>query len=161
MPFVVAGPGLDGGTVSKSLANSVDLYATILDLAGTAHDSNLDDVVLDAVSLAPVLADPATQVRSFAYADVFGATRAGVANERAIRDERFKLVFDLQLDTAEFYDLSVDPYERDDLLQAALGDDAQASFDALVLQLEALCSPDDHPVCQLPSRVAEVRSSQL
>jgi arylsulfatase A-like enzyme len=161
VPFVITGPGLEAGAVSQSLANSVDLYATILDLAGTGDDPELDNVVLDAVSLAPVLADPTTQVRSFAYADVFGATRAGVANERAIRDERFKLVFDLQLDTAEFYDLLADPYEKVDLLQEALGDEAQAGFDALVAQLEALCSADDHAVCQFPSRVSEVRSSQL
>jgi arylsulfatase A-like enzyme len=161
VPFVVTGPGLEAGAISQSLANSVDLYATILDLAGTGHDAKLDEVVLDAVSLAPVLADPEAQVRSFAYADVFGATRGGVVNERAIRDERFKLVFDLQLDTAEFYDLSVDPYEQADLLQETLSDEAQAGFDALIAQLEALCSPSDHAVCQLPSRVSEVRSSQL
>ena len=161
VPFVVAGPGLAEGTVSKSLANSVDLYATILDLAGVGHDAALDDVVLDAVSLAPVLADPATQVRSFAYADVFGATRGAVANERAIRDERFKLVIDLQLDTAEFYDLSADPYEQNDLLHETLSAEAQAGFDGLIAQIEALCSPSDHTVCQLPSTVSLVRSSQL
>lgn len=161
VPFVVTGPGLNAGAISQSLANSVDLYATILDLAGTAHDAELDNVVLDAVSLAPILADPAAKVRSFVYADVFGATRAGVANERAIRDERFKLVIDLQLDTAEFYDLSMDPYEQDDLLQEALSDEAQAGFDALVARIEALCSADDHTVCQLPSGISKVRSSQL
>lgn len=161
VPFVVAGPGLDEGTVSQSLANSVDLYATILDLAGVGQDAELNDVVLDAVSLAPVLADPAVQVRSFAYADVFGATRTGVANERAIRDERFKLVFDLQLDTAEFYDLSADPYEQVDLLQETLSDEAQAHFDGLIAQIEALCSPSDHTICQLPSTISKVRSSQL
>jgi len=161
VPFVVTGPGLEAGTSSRSLANSVDLYATILDLAGTGHDAKLDEVVLDAVSLAPVLADPAAQVRSFVYADVFGATRAGVANERAIADERFKLVFDLQLDTAEFYDLSVDPYEQEDLLQDTLSDEAQAGFDKLLTQIEALCSPDYHAACQLPSTISLVRSSQL
>jgi len=138
VPFVVTGPGINKGDISKSLANSVDLYATILDLAGVGDDPKLAEVTLDAVSLAPVFADPATQVRAYAYADVFGPQQGDIANRRAIRDERFKLIFDLQQDTVEFYDLSVDPYEQVDLLQDALSDDAQASYDGLNAQLEEL-----------------------
>ena len=137
-PFVVTGPGIEGASVSKALANSVDLYSTILDLAGVGHDPKLDEVTLDAVSLAPTFKDPATQVRSYAYADVFGPQQNVIANRRAIRDDRFKLVLDLQNDTAEFYDLSVDPYEKVDLLQNALNDDAQVSYDGLTAQLDAL-----------------------
>ena len=137
-PFVVTGPGIEGASVSKSLANSVDLYSTILDLAGVGRDPKLDEVTLDAVSLVPTFKDPATQVRSYAYADVFGPQQNVIANRRAIRDDRFKLVLDLQNDTAEFYDLSVDPYEKVDLLQNALNDDAQASYDGLTAKLDAL-----------------------
>lgn len=138
VPFVVAGPGLDNGTVSLSLANSVDLFATILDLAGAGTDTKLSNVALDGVSLAPVFADHAARVRSFAYADVFGPQRNGIANERAIRDERFKLIIDLQNDSEEFYDLATDPYENNNLLEGELSADARAGYDGLVAQLEAL-----------------------
>lgn len=138
MPFVVAGPGLDNGTVSKALANSVDLYSTILDLAGVADDPRLDEEILDAVSLAPVLRDHSAQARPYAYADVFGPQQNQIVNRRAIRDDRFKLVLDLQNDTQEFYDLSVDPFETQNLLEQELGAPARQSYDGLVAQLEAL-----------------------
>ncbi len=138
MPFIVAGPGTDKGTVSKSLANSVDLYSTILDLAGVGSDSRLDEVTLDAVSLAPVFRDHTAQVRPYAYADVYGPQQNQIVNRRAIRNDRFKLVLDRQNDTEELYDLSVDPYEQDDLLEEKLGEDAQQSYDQLVVQLDAL-----------------------
>jgi arylsulfatase A-like enzyme len=138
VPFVIAGPDLDNGSVSLALANSVDLFATILDLAGVAPDPRLEEIVLDAVSLAPVLRDHTQQVRTFAYADVFGPQQREIVNRRAIRDTRFKLIFDRQNDTEELYDLSLDPYEKNDLLKSGLSADAQASYDSLTAQVEAL-----------------------
>jgi arylsulfatase A-like enzyme len=137
-PFVVTGPDVDGGTVSKALANSVDVFSTILDLAGVGDDERLNDVTLDAVSLAPVFRDHTAQVRDFAYADVFGPQQNQIANRRAIRDDRFKLVLDMQNDTTELYDLSVDPYEENDLLEQELGEEAQQGYDGLVNTLEDL-----------------------
>jgi arylsulfatase B len=138
VPFVVVGPGVKSGDVTQSLANSVDLYATILDLAGTAPDSKLDGVKQDTVSLAPVFADSAVQARDFAYADAFGPTRTKLVNLRAIRDDQYKIVKDLQDNTTELYDLSVDPYESEDLLQEDLGEETEVRYYALLAQLEEL-----------------------
>ena len=139
VPFMVNGPGVDKGTVSKSLANSVDLYATILDLAGTSENPALDSVFLDSVSLSPVLKDHTKTVREFAYADVFGPQiRVGIANSRAIRNQQYKLVLDLQNDTEELYDLESDPYENNDLLTGALSDEAQINYESLSRQLGEL-----------------------
>ena len=139
VPFMVNGPGVDGGTVTVALANSVDLFATILDLSGALDNPSLDSVFLDSVSLAPVLKDHSRAVREFAYADVFGPQiRVGIANSRAIRNQQYKLIFDLQNDTAELYDLESDPYENNDLLTGTLSDEAQANYESLTQRLGKL-----------------------
>jgi arylsulfatase A-like enzyme len=140
VPLVITGPGVESGVSTDALANSVDLFATLLDLAGTADDARLDEVVIDGVSLAPVLTDPSADVRSFAYADVFGPQQGQIVNRKAIRDERYKIIRDLRNETEEFYDLSVDPFEQNDLLQGELDDDAQRGYDSLEAQLEELLS---------------------
>jgi arylsulfatase B len=138
VPLMVNGPNVDGGTVSKSLANSVDLYATILDLAGAMSNPALDNVFLDSVSLAPIFEDHSAAVREFAFADAFGPTRAGIVNRQAIRNQLYKIVIDLQNDTEEFYDLASDPYEHEDLLTGTLDDEAQANYESLTMQLAEL-----------------------
>jgi arylsulfatase A-like enzyme len=138
VPFMVNGPDVDGGTVSKSLANSVDFYATILELAGALDNPALDDVFLDSVSLAPIFVDHSANVREFAYADAFGPTRSGIVNRRAIRNQQYKIVMDLQNNTEEFYDLASDPYEHEDLLAGTLDDQAQTNYESLTMQLAEL-----------------------
>jgi arylsulfatase A-like enzyme len=138
VPFIVAGPGIAKGKVTQALANSVDLFATILDLAGASDDKNLESIKLDSVSLAPVLANSSVQVRDFAYADAFGPMRTQVVNRRAIRDDRFKVIMDLQRNTTELYDLSLDPYETVDLLQETLDEATEVRYFALLAQLEKL-----------------------
>ena len=138
VPLMIMGPGIAGGTTSASLANSVDLFATILDLAGTADDPKLAAVTRDSTSLKPVLANHKATVRDFAYADVYGPQQNQIVNMRAIRNERYKLLLDLQNDTEELYDLSVDPYEHSDLLTAALTPEAQENYDSLVARLGEL-----------------------
>lgn len=138
VPFVVVGPGIDAGKTTQALANSVDIFMTILELAGTGANDELDAVTIDSVSLAPVLADPSAKVRDFAYADAFGPTRTGMRDERAIRDEQFKVVINLQENTTELYDLQVDPYETRDLLQEDLTEETEVRYYALLAQLDEL-----------------------
>ena len=138
VPLFVDGPGVDKGTVTKSLANSVDLFATLLDLAGTAPDSQLDNGPVDSVSLAPVIADHTQSVRDFAFADVYGPQQNQIVNRQAIRNDRYKLILDLQNDTRELYDLIGDPYERSDLLQGELDAEAEAGLADLSQQLAEL-----------------------
>jgi len=135
VPLLISGPGVTAGTNSAALANSVDLFATILELAGTADDARLDAVTHDAISLVPVLGDHTKRVRKFAYADVYGPQQNQMVNRRAIRNHRYKLVMDLQNDSEELYDLSNDPYEHRDLLNEALAPEAQENYDQLVARL--------------------------
>ena len=129
---------MEQGKTTQALANSVDIFATILDLAGTGANERLDEVTLDSVSLAPVFADHSVKVRDYAYVDNFGPTRTRIVNRRAIRDDQFKVIVDLQLNTTELYDLSVDPYETKDLLQETLAEETEVRYYALLAQLEEL-----------------------
>ena len=138
VPFVVTGPGIEAGKITQALANSVDLYTTILELAGTSANEKLESVKLDSISLAPVLEDHSVQVRNFAYVDAFGPQQNEITNLKAIRDDQFKVVMDLQNNTTELYDLQVDPYETEDLLQEALEEETEVRYYALLAQLEEL-----------------------
>ncbi|MGI9203247.1 MAG: sulfatase/phosphatase domain-containing protein, partial [Woeseiaceae bacterium] len=138
VPFFINGPGVDGSRVTKALANSVDLYATVLDLAGVAAR----DAGVDSVSLAPVLANNQQSVREFAYADVYGPQAGRIVNLRTIRNDRYKLLLDLQNDTREFYDLSNDPYENRNLLDDDLNRDAKSALDDLDARLQELVAGD-------------------
>jgi arylsulfatase A-like enzyme len=138
VPLIVKGPDMANASVTGALANSVDLFATMLDLSGACIDSVPDNVTLDTISLAPVLRNPELSVREFAFADAFGPTRTGIRNLQAIRDDQYKIVIDLQLDQTEFFDLANDPYEHDNLLDGDMTADQQSSYDNLKSKLEVL-----------------------
>jgi len=143
VPFIVAGPGIDAGRVTRALANSVDLFATVLELAGTSIDASVPPgVKLDSVSLAPIFrGDESTTVRDFAYADAFGMEQGSYRNHRTIRNDRYKLIIKVEEDAEEFYDLQTDPYEHHDLLEAGLPDEARWDYERLLARIDELRSP--------------------
>lgn len=137
VPLVINGPGVAGGRAVGALVNTVDMYATVLELATVdikrAVPSN---VVLDSLSFAPLLrkAD-AVSPRTFAYSDSFGQ---GIKTAQAIRNESYKLV--VVEGVEELYALSVDPYEKQNLLAGELSADARRNYDALKAKLTELRS---------------------
>lgn len=138
VPLIITGPGVAAGSSTKALANSVDLFATVVDLAGTAHDPKLADTPLDSVSLVPTLSNPDSVVRDFAFADSFGPQRNGMRKQQAIRNARYKIFLDHIAGIEAFYDLQADPHEADNLLDGDLTADEKAHYGALTSQLEAL-----------------------
>ncbi len=67
VPLIVAGEGVAGsGRIEDSFAHVMDIPATILDVAGVSHPGAVgtDIEALQGKSLAPLLADPAAEVRS-------------------------------------------------------------------------------------------------
>lgn len=144
VPFIVTGPGIEGGRVSDALLNSVDVYTTILDLASIDVDAvKPADKTVDGVSFAAVLNDADAQpARDFAYADVFSPVKP---TSRAIRTETYKL---LVIDgVEELYNLKEDPYEHNNLLSADLSVDARKNYDDLKSRMQALLAtePDLDP----------------
>jgi hypothetical protein len=70
VPLIVSGPEVQvPGSEVSALVDTTDLFATVLELAGSSAASRAP---LDSVSLVPYFADPGTPpARSFAYAELF------------------------------------------------------------------------------------------
>jgi arylsulfatase A-like enzyme len=135
-PLVFAGPGIPQGR-TKALCYLMDIMPTICDLAGATKPQGMD-----ALSLAPVLNGKEDSVRDvlfLSYTDT----------QRAIREERWKLIRFPQIDKTQLFDLSDDPGEVNDLatqpeqaerveammkklmaLQKEVGDDAPLKVDS-------------------------------
>ncbi|MFT5300048.1 MAG: iduronate 2-sulfatase [Mariniblastus sp.] len=113
IPILFAGPGIQAGTSTRQLAESVDIYPTLCELTGLAQPTGPQPI--DGVSLAPVLLDPAVRVRDHAY-HAFPKRKLG----RAIRTEQYRMVEwqDMRgTGTVEYelYDYTADPLERQNL----------------------------------------------
>ncbi len=121
IPLIIAGPDIRPGH-SDALVYLLDLFPTVCDLTGVTVPPGLDGK-----SLKPVIQGRQEQVRDtlfLAYREV----------QRAVRDERWKLIryphinktqlFDLREDPNEMRDLSEDPtqVQRVESLFARLGD---------------------------------------
>ncbi len=125
VPLIVSGKDVSRkGQRDASLVSSVDLFATVAELVG------LDlPVYEDSRSFKPLLTGT-TAARSYNYAELL-STGSPNKTGYAIRDEQYKLI---QFDsgTERFYDLSVDPYEQNNLsnnLSAAEATARQALLD--------------------------------
>jgi len=107
VPLVIAAPGRARGASTRSLAELVDLYPTLADLAGLTAPGPLDGQ-----SLAPVLASPAQEVRTAAFTQAY--------NGYSVRTDRWR--YSEWAEGAEgrqLYDLLVDPQETTNLAGAA------------------------------------------
>lgn len=123
IPLVIVAPGVTKpGTSTKQLAETVDLYPTLVELAGLPKPEVPQK--MDGLSLVPVLRDPNARVRDHAY-HAYPRQRAGEpVIGRAIRTERYRLVEwkkpGAPADTAdlELYDYVADPLESRNLAAA-------------------------------------------
>ncbi len=115
IPLLVIAPGIakPGGS-TRQLAESVDVFPTLTELAGLPVPGGPQAV--DGLSLVPVLKDPATRVRDHAY-HCYPKEKLG----RAIRTERYRLVEWKQVGAPpesaviELYDYQTDPLETRNL----------------------------------------------
>jgi arylsulfatase A-like enzyme len=102
VPLVFSGKGVPKGD-SHALAYLYDLYPTMCEWCGVHVPHGLDGK-----SLAPVLQGKTAKVRDWAltaYRDV----------QRAIRNDRWKLIRYPQIDKTQLFDLHTDPREMNDL----------------------------------------------
>jgi arylsulfatase A-like enzyme len=113
VPLAIAGPGIEPG-VSRSLASSLDLAQTVLELAGVqAHHG------MQGVSLVPLLANPGAVVRDHVLveeeqmADMLGVGRPLRMRTLVTEDSRLTL-YDGS-DEGELFDLERDPRELENL----------------------------------------------
>ena len=130
VPLIIAGPGIEEGQVRRPLAHAVDLFSTIVELAGgtTATSESIDSV-----SMTPYLLGTDTaSARDWVLTEI----TFGRVPSRAVRNERYKLI--LQNGQQEFYDLDSDPHELNALdlsSLSAIEQDNYAELNAIVDQL--------------------------
>ncbi len=114
VPFIIVAPGVTpAGGVSNKAVSTLDIYPTLVELAGFSSQQQLDGV-----SLAGLLQDPVNGQRSIDYA----VTSYYFGN--SIRDQRWRYTLYTPANPAErgeeLYDHDVDPDEHTNL--AALPD---------------------------------------
>jgi arylsulfatase A-like enzyme len=102
VPCVIAGPGIPHAR-RDALVYLMDLFPTFCDFAGATIPDGVEGR-----SLVPILQGRTAKVRDAlytAYRDV----------QRAIRDDRWKLIRYPQVDRTQLFDLSTDPLELNNL----------------------------------------------
>ena len=116
VPLIISGPSVvSGGRTDSSLVHVVDLFSTLLEMAGVPLPA---DVTLDSKSLKPILANQGDASRQRLYIDQFDQSVATTGG-RVLRDDRYKLIrFNTGSD--EFYDLLTDAAEASNLLAGGI-----------------------------------------
>ncbi len=102
-PLIIAGPGIPRGRQVDAMSYLLDIFPTLGDLAGVpAPEGN------EGRSLAPILAGNQRTGRDSIFT-AYGRV------QRAVRDDRWKLIVYPQINKTQLFDLANDPAERVDL----------------------------------------------
>lgn len=136
VPLIVAGPKVAGANRSTdALVSTVDLYATLLELAGVNLATTLPtNLVFDSRSFLPVITNASYEPpERYVLAENFAANLPDDVAGRAVRNRQFKLI-QFNNGAQEMYDLTVDPYEHTNLLAATLSAVQQTNYVALMNQ---------------------------
>ena len=103
VPLIIAGPGVAANTKTEAMCYLYDVLPTLGKLCGVSVADKSD-----AREFSATLSDPGKPARTemvFAYQKV----------QRAIRDDRWKLIRYPQINKTQLFDLQTDPFEKNDL----------------------------------------------
>jgi arylsulfatase A-like enzyme len=137
VPLVIAGPAVaNPNRTNATPANMVDVYATILEMAGINSAATIPtNNPIDGQSLLPVLQTNNLTLPRYGFSEQFGTNNPTAANAgRTLANTRYKLI-DFTAKADEFYDLAVDPYEATNLLATAMNATQLANYYSLVMKL--------------------------
>ncbi len=144
VPLIVAGPDIvEPGRRVSGLVDVVDLFPTILELAGlSSEDWHDEELPIDGISLVPALLDPAVlPTRTFQLAEWLPSNTEWVGTGRTISDGRFKLMR-YRDGSRALYDIRVDPMELSPLDLETLEAEASAALTGLEAELDRRPLPD-------------------
>ncbi len=139
VPFIVAGPSVvNPGRTSDALINTTDIFATTLDLFGFTNWASLIPInkPVDSKSLLPIIKNTGVTIRPWSFCETFKLTPDSV-DAKGIRNIDYKLIrFDYGLE--EFYNLSSDPNESNNLLLGTLTSTDLTNYNYLCNELTNL-----------------------
>ncbi len=121
VPLIISGPGLPADRRSEAFCYLLDVFPTLGALAGVNGPAGSEGL-----NLAPVLRGETNGLRTTLYTGYRSL-------QRALRDERWKLIRYPQVEVTQLFDLQADPHETNNL--AALPQHA-ARVAAMMTQLE-------------------------
>jgi arylsulfatase A-like enzyme len=104
VPMMIVGPGVPAGQNSQALAYVHDLFPTLMELAGVAAPDGVEGT-----SLRPVWQGRVERTRD-------SLLLAYMKTQRAVRDERWKLIAYPALGHLQLFDLRADPHEITNLV---------------------------------------------
>jgi arylsulfatase A-like enzyme len=144
VPFVVAGPGIEGGRADDALVSVVDIFATVLETAGIDVEAATATNPVDSESLWPVLLETG-EGREQMLTELFGGQGSEERDEgHAIRDATHKLICRLD-GTVDLFDLSTDRWEATDLYVTGPAPGLETVYANLSAALEAWIDQDVCP----------------
>lgn len=104
VPLVIAGPGIPKGRATRALTYSFDLFPTLCDVLGLPAP---DDLAGE--SLRPLWTGQRRRIRDSVFL-------AYLTTQRAVRDERWKLIAYPAVGHLQLFDLRRDPHETTNLV---------------------------------------------
>jgi arylsulfatase B len=149
VPFIISGPSVaNQGRVSPALVNVQDLFATIVELAdyNNWQTQIATSKPVDSKSLVPIIKNTATEVRPWAYSEVFDQSTTSEVNSRAIRNATYKLIYFDSSKVQEFYNLNTDANERINILNRTLTATELTNYTYLCTEMgtllgRSICNP--------------------
>jgi arylsulfatase A-like enzyme len=147
VPMIISGSGIaNPGRVSTGLVNTVDLFATILELFGYQNWSSqiAANKPVDSKSLMPILNDDCGEVRPWVFSEIFKPT-TDAEDGKTMRNRDFKYL-KFNNGKEELYNLTTDPNETTNLMTGTLNATAQANYNYLSNELKTLTVGGTNPV---------------
>ncbi|MGK7393908.1 MAG: sulfatase-like hydrolase/transferase [Candidatus Cyclobacteriaceae bacterium M3_2C_046] len=132
-PLIMSGPGIPAGESSQALVYLYDLFPTICEYLQIEKPASVDGL-----SLIPVIKGERKEVRNSLFTTY-------ATFQRAVRDQRWKLIRYPELNFTQLFDLKKDPYELHNLAGQAEYQEKVEEMMQLLKQCQAQ-SGDDLPL---------------
>jgi len=104
VPLIFVGPGIPQGKSTQAFSYLLDVYPTLCDLIGIPRPADLEGE-----SLRPLWEGKKDRVRDSVFLPFIDI-------QRAVRDERWKLICYLKISHMQLFDLQTDPDEKTNLI---------------------------------------------
>jgi len=106
VPLIFAGPGIPAGKSTQAFTYLLDVFPTVCDVTGIAPPDRLEGE-----SLRPLWEGREEKLRDSLFLPYMQI-------QRAVRDERWKLIAYTQIGHLQLFDLQADPYEQTNLIDS-------------------------------------------